>query len=98
MQYLIRDLNQNEKPREKLAKFGISNLTDVELIALLLRSGGKDTSAIDLGRNLLDKFHGLSELAYVDLQQLLQIKFVDIAKASGLLAAVEIGLRIQTSV
>ncbi len=98
MQYLIRDLNQNEKPREKLTKLGVSNLTDVELIALLLRSGGKNTSAIDLGRNLLDKFHGLSELAYVDLQQLTQIKFVGIAKASSLLATIEIGLRVQTSV
>lgn len=95
MQYLIRDLNQNEKPREKLTKLGAANLTDVELVALLLRSGGKDMSAIDLSRSLLNKFNGLRGLLSVDVQQLAQVKFINVAKASSLVAAVEIGIRIN---
>jgi DNA repair protein RadC len=93
MHYLIRDLNQNEKPREKLSKHGAVNLTDVELIALLLRSGGKGVSAIDLSRNLLDKFGGLNNLATADLQQIGQTKYIDVAKASSLVAAFEIAAR-----
>ena len=95
MQYLIRDLNQHEKPREKLAKLGAANLTDVELIALLLRSGGKGISALDLGRELLNSFQGLAGLAVVDLQQVTQFKFVGFAKAASLIAAIEIGARIN---
>ncbi len=96
MHYLIKDLNQNEKPREKLLRYGAANLTDIELLALILRSGGKENSVIDVSRSILDKYHKLSELVNVDLQQLIQIKFVDIAKASAIIAAIEIGIRIAS--
>jgi DNA repair protein RadC len=96
MHYLIKDLNQYEKPREKLLKYGANNLTDIELLALLLRSGGKEKSALDLARQLKEKYNKLSDLVNVDVQQLSQFKFIDIAKASAIVAAVEFAVRISS--
>jgi DNA repair protein RadC len=95
MHYLIKDLNQYEKPREKLEKFGAANLTDAELLALLIRSGGKETSAVELARTVLSRYETLTGLVGVDLLQLKQIKHIDIAKAAAIVSTIEIALRIK---
>lgn len=90
----IKTLNKYEKPREKATKQGINNLTNEELLAIILRSGGKDNSAIDLARNLLKKFFNFKNLLTVELEELLQIKDIGIAKATSIKASCEIALRI----
>lgn len=92
--YLIKDLNKNEKPREKLSNKGISALTDEELLALVISSGGKNISAVDLSREILKTHGGLHSLVNLDLESLTSIKHINNAKASSILAACEIGLRI----
>jgi DNA repair protein RadC len=94
--YLIRDLNHDEKPREKMHKLGSSNLTDAELLAILLRSGGKGVSALELGSQLIKTFGGLRGLAGLGLNKLLEIKNIDLAKASAIKAAIEMGLRLDS--
>ena len=93
--YLIKDLENNEKPREKMAAHGPSTLSDSELLAIVLRSGGKDGSAIDLARKILKEFGGLKGLANSEIEQLTKIKDVGIAKATSVKAACEIALRID---
>ena len=70
---MIRDLNDDEKPREKALKQGIDSLTDVELLALLLGSGMPGKSVIDLSREILDDCHGrlrlLSRMSIPELKK-----------------------------
>ena len=51
--YKIKDLPENERPRERLIKWGADKLTDAELLAILLRVGNFEDTAIDLARKLL---------------------------------------------
>ncbi|MBW6442070.1 DNA repair protein RadC [Patescibacteria group bacterium] len=89
----IKDLQNEEKPREKLIQMGPENLTDTELLAIILRSGGKETSATNLARQLLDKFEGLKALLSADIKELIEVKNIDIAKASSIKAVEEISKR-----
>lgn len=82
-----------ERPREKLSKRGISALTDAELLAILLRSGTREMSAIDLAKELLKQSGGLEKLARASLQMLRQSKGIGDAKAMSLLAAFELARR-----
>ncbi|MCI4670834.1 MAG: DNA repair protein RadC [Bacteroidia bacterium] len=89
----IKSWSLEERPREKLSKRGISALTDVELIAILLRSGNRETSAIGLAQVLLEEVGGLEKLAKASLQVLVQIKGIGDAKAMSLIAAFELSRR-----
>lgn len=82
-----------ERPREKLSKRGISALTDAELLAILLRSGNRETSALGLAKELLDQAGSLEKLARASLQLLRQSKGIGDAKAMSLLAAFELARR-----
>ena len=84
---------EEDRPREKLVRRGINALTDAELLALILASGTRSQSAIDLGRSLLDSLGGLDGLAHADLSQLLRQNGIGKAKALAILAAFEIGKR-----
>lgn len=94
----IRDWPEDERPREKLLKRGVSALSDAELLALVLRTGdaAAGKSAIDLGRELLERFNGnLRELAQAEIHELQQIKGLGPAKATSVKAAFALGSRFQ---
>ncbi|MEM6807523.1 MAG: UPF0758 domain-containing protein, partial [Bacteroidota bacterium] len=82
-----------DRPREKLLNRGIAALTDAELLALILRTGSLDLSAIDLGRALLSSFGGLEGLALSSVEDMMKIKGIGRAKAVSLAAAFEISRR-----
>ena len=63
----IKDMPDRERPRERLAALGPDALTDAELIAILLRTGLKGQSAIEVGRALVQHFGSLNELARASL-------------------------------
>ena len=90
MTYLIKDLPEEEKPREKLKKYGVKNLTDEELIAIILRCGTKNMSVKDLAIKIKKEFKNLSDLSYIELSK---IKGMGEVKAITLLAAIELGIR-----
>lgn len=90
MTYLIKDLSHDEKPREKLKKYGVKNLTDEELIAIILRCGTKNMSVKDLAIKIKKEFNDLSDLSYIELSK---IKGMGEVKAITLLAAIELGVR-----
>ncbi|HMP81683.1 MAG TPA: DNA repair protein RadC [Verrucomicrobiota bacterium] len=92
--YLIKDMPSHERPRERLAEHGAQNLKDEELIAIMLRTGLKGISAIEVARQLLKKFgSSLEELARADLDALQQVKGVGRDKAIALKAAFTLAQR-----
>ncbi len=94
----IKDWPEDERPREKLLKRGAAALSDAELLALVLRTGdaAAGKTAIDLGRQLLERFGGnLRELARAELNELTQIKGLGLAKAASVKAAFTLGSRFQ---
>lgn len=62
----IKDWPAGERPREKLLRLGASKLSDAELLAVIVRSGGKGRSALDIARGLLLKFGGLNAILSAD--------------------------------
>jgi len=95
----IRDLNADEKPREKAITQGMDSLTDVELLALLLGSGVPGKSVLDLSREILqdngNRLRMLSRMSIAELKK--KYKGVGDAKATLLVAAMTFGSRVQAS-
>ena len=89
----IKDISQEQRPRERLKAGQILN--DADLLALLLGSGVKGENAIDLGNRLLSE-KGLDKLNLLSIQELMKIKGIGIAKASKLVAAFELSKRVSS--
>jgi DNA repair protein RadC len=92
--YRITDLQETERPRERLAALGPQALTNSELIAILLRVGVKGENAVQVGQRLLNKFGGLSGLHRAPLKELTDQHGVGAAKAAQVKAAIELGRRL----
>ncbi len=95
MSYLIKDLPLKEKPREKAKKYGITSLSEIELLAILLRTGTKNVSAIDLARKLLLEYQDLKGLLHARINSLKKIPGMGEVKAITILSALELGKRLQ---
>lgn len=94
--YTIKELPETERPREKLYNYGPKALSNEELIAIIIRTGNKEDTAIDLARRLLSKDdRGLVALRDTTLQELMETKGIGKCKAAQILAAIEIGKRIN---
>jgi DNA repair protein RadC len=89
----INDWLVTERPREKLILKGAMALSDAELLAILLRTGTKGKTAIDLARELLEKCGGLRKLLESDYQKLRSHSGMGIAKFVQLQAALELARR-----
>lgn len=94
----IKNLPLEERPREKLSQRGVQALTDAELLAILLRTGTAQKSALAIAKELTADGGLYRRLARVsNLNELMQIKGLGQAKAATLLAALEIGRRIASA-
>jgi DNA repair protein RadC len=89
----IKDLPDRERPRERLVEFGAEALRNAELIAILLRSGMKGISAIQVAEQLLQKFGSLERLARASLEELRGIKAIGRDKAIALKSAFTLAQR-----
>lgn len=94
MRYMLKEMPKSERPRERLITYGASALADVELIALLLRTGTKGHSVMDVARDITLYFNQLSDTNEATIVELKTIVGIGEAKAIELLAAVELGKRI----
>ncbi|HEY1661005.1 MAG TPA: DNA repair protein RadC [Verrucomicrobiae bacterium] len=83
----LKDQPANQRPRERLAALGADKLNDAELIAILLRTGLKGANAVDIGRQLLQKFGTLNSLARASLPDLQKVRGIGRDKAVTLIAA-----------
>lgn len=90
----ISDLPEDERPREKLAKWGAASLSTPELIAIFLRVGVKGQSAIQIGQQLLHTHGSLHNISRMDVKELAKEHGVGPAKAAQIAAAFEIGIRL----
>lgn len=93
MNYCVKELNDELKPRERLKKYGVSYLSDAELLAIILRCGTKDMNVINLAMSLLNEVNGLNNLSNVSITSLSKIKGIGEVKAITILAALELGKR-----
>ncbi|MBU1087904.1 MAG: DNA repair protein RadC [Candidatus Omnitrophica bacterium] len=85
----------DDRPREKLLKNGARTLSKSELLAILLRTGTKGTSAIDLARNILKKFNTFRNMTQTDARDWKEFKGLGSAKLAHIQAALEIGRRFR---
>jgi DNA repair protein RadC len=90
---LIRELPAEERPRERLARYGADVLQTAELIAILLRTGTAGTDVMAVASGLLKRFGGLSGLARAALSEISAAPGVGPAKAAELQAAIALGIR-----
>src|SRR3989344_9665878 len=88
----IKDLPKHKRPREKLAEKGAENLSDVELLAILIRTGRAGKSALDVSRSVL-KEYPLSKLAATTDEDLLKINGLENVKVITIKAAIELVTR-----
>ena len=86
-----------ERPREKAIYYGIETLSNQELVAVILRTGNKEMSVLNLAQFLLDEIGGFQELKDIDYQRLIQIKGIKQAKAIELMACIELAKRMQSN-
>lgn len=93
---LIRDFPKEERPRERFLQDGPQSLSTQELLALLLRTGTKDESVIQLANRLIKAFEGLRLLKDASVEEMTAIKGIGEAKAIQILASVELGRRISS--
>lgn len=90
----IRSWSEDDKPREKLMTKGKAALSDAELIAILIGSGSRNESAVDLSKRILFSVeNNLNTFGKLSLSQLIAFKGIGQAKAVSLLAAMELGRR-----
>ena len=85
----------DDRPREKLFQKGEKHLSNSELLAILLRSGTKGHSAVDLSRQILDHFGTFRAMSHTDISQWSQFKGLGKAKLAQIKAAIEIGRRFR---
>lgn len=91
----IKNLLFDEQPREKLANYGSETLTDAELLAILLRSGTAEMNVLDTARMVFETKGSFAKLARSNWKELCKVKGVGKVKALTLLAAFEIGRRMN---
>ncbi len=90
----IKDWNPDDRPREKLVAKGVAALTDAELVAILLRSGTRSETVVEISKRVLALCgNNLNELGKIERTQLQKIKGIGATKAVTLMAALELGRR-----
>jgi DNA repair protein RadC len=91
----IKSWPQDDRPREKLLKKGAGALSSSELLAILLRTGVEGNSAIDLARQIMEKFGTFRNMSHTDMREWKKIKGLGPAKIAQIQAALEIGRRFR---
>ena len=94
----IKDWAEDDRPREKLLQKGIESLSNSELIGILIGSGTKTKSAVDVAKEVLDRAKdNLNELGKLSIKELMKIDGIGEARAITITAALELGRRRQAT-
>ncbi|MBT3922745.1 MAG: DNA repair protein RadC [Nitrospina sp.] len=94
----IKHWPEDERPRERLIKFGSNSLSDAHLLGILIGSGDRRAkkNAVDLSRDLLNQFGTLENLDQATVTEICQVKGIGSAKAAQIKAALEVGKRMAS--
>ena len=95
--FTIKEMPEEMRPRERMLRNGPEALTDVELIAILLRSGTPTSTALELAAQLLARFEGIRGLMAAGIEELQEVKGIGPAKAIEVRAALELGRRVAAA-
>ena len=90
----IKNWPEGERPRERLLRHGARNLSEAQLLAIILRTGGGGKSALDLAIEILDSFKDLKKIESASLLEFASFKGMGKAKVAQLKAAFELGRRL----
>jgi len=93
----VRELPEEDRPRERLARLGPEALRDAELLAVLFRTGTREHGAVALAEQVLKRFEGLRALARASVEELQEIKGLGKVKAIEIKAALELGMRMAVT-
>lgn len=93
--FMIKELPIKERPRERFVKYGASAIQTFELIAIILRTGSKDESVLELAKRVTYMSNSLKDLSNTSIKELKSIKGIGDSKAIELLAAFELGKRVN---
>lgn len=94
--FMIKEIPKLERPRERFLEYDIDYIQTHELIAIILRTGSKDESVLELSKRILYHFDSLRDLSQSTVSDLMKFKGVGTSKAIELLAAIELGKRVYT--
>ncbi|WP_458121454.1 RadC family protein [Paenibacillus sp. Z6-24] len=94
-QYRLRDIPLEDRPRERMISYGAEALSHAELLAILLRTGTRDESAIHLAARILQQVGTIRQLVDLSIEELTEIKGIGTAKAIQIKAGIELGRRIS---
>lgn len=94
---MIKEIPVYDRPRERFMKYPIESIQTTELLAIILRTGSKQESVIELAKKVLYSYDDLKELSDTSIKDLMRIKGIGQAKAIELLAAIELGKRVVKS-
>lgn len=92
----LKKLPEEEKPRERLIKYGKENISNNELIEIILKSGTRNNGIKDISHNILSSVNNISELKDIEINKLEQVEGMSKIKAIELVAAIELGRRVYT--
>ena len=93
----ITEMQENERPRERLLYYGPQSLSNEELLAIILRTGNKDSNVVELSYKIIHSVGGLRGLFKASAKELMKVKGVKEAKATQILAMCELYRRFKTS-
>ena len=91
---MLKEVPVFDRPREKAIKYGVNSLSNIELIAILLRTGSKQDNVLDVAKNLMYDIEKLSLLKDMTISELMKFKGIGKTKAITILASIELGLRV----
>ena len=91
----LKDMPITELPRERLINVGETNLTNEELLSIILRTGTKNNSVKEVSTNILNSIDSINDLNNIDIYELSKIKGVGLVKAISIKASIELGKRVS---
>lgn len=95
MSFMVKEMPLEDRPRERLVKYGAKSLANYELLAIILGTGRKRQSVLDLAKHVLIEIEDLNRFNEVTVDELLKIKGIGKAKAISIIAAIEFGKRVN---
>lgn len=90
----IKELPEKERPRERLITYGVENLSNEELLAIIIKTGTKKYSAKEIALNIIKKVNNITELKDLGIKSLSKIEGIGTIKAIDILASLELGKRV----
>ena len=87
----------NDKPRERLKTYGVQNLSNIELLSILLRTGKRNKTVEEISKEVLSKINSINDLNELSIEELMNIDGIKLAKACTIISALELGKRVFLS-